>query len=108
MPPRPTGTKALLRGAPDADLLIVAHEGMEGFGGGAIVDIARNLPLRHPVRVRLWRIPRAAVPVDEHTLAGWLLEVWAEIDDWIERGQRERNAGAGLPAGLVGLPEVTW
>ena len=54
LPPRPAGTLSLLRGAPDADLILVAHVGMEAFGD--LTAIRRNLPLADPVQVRLWRI----------------------------------------------------
>lgn len=108
LPPRPTGTLALLRGAPTADLVVIAHEGMEGFGGGAIADIARNVPLRGPVRVRVWRIPRARVPGHDDEFIGWLLSLWVEIDEWIERCRIERARGDAVPAGIAGLPELTW
>jgi 1-acyl-sn-glycerol-3-phosphate acyltransferase len=108
LPPRPTGTAALLRGAPDADLLIVAHEGMQGFGGGALTEIARNLPLDDPVRVRLWRIPRTEVPTDDATFVAWLLDVWVDVDDWIERSRRERAEAGGSPPSLADVAEFTW
>ncbi len=88
LPPRPQGTRTLLRGAPSSDLVIVGHEGMEAFG--EITDITRNLPLRHPVRVRLWRFERASIPSDDDELMTWLLDRWVEMDEWIARRADER------------------
>lgn len=92
LPPRPLGTLALLRGSTEADLVLVAHEGMETFGD--LADIAANLPLRDPVRVRLWRIPRTEVPSSDHELVDWLLDRWLEVDAWIEQAVTERATGA--------------
>ena len=87
LPPRPAGTEALLDGAPEADMVLVAHEGMEVFG--ELADIRRHLPLTAPVRVRVWRIPRNEIPDDD--FAGWLLHRWIELDRWIEKSANERK-----------------
>lgn len=89
LPPRPAGTLSLLRGAPDADLILVAHVGMEAFGD--LTAIRRNLPLADPVQVRLWRIDRSEVPTDEDAFVTWLLERWIDVDRWIEKRTRERR-----------------
>ncbi|MEM7139468.1 MAG: 1-acyl-sn-glycerol-3-phosphate acyltransferase [Actinomycetota bacterium] len=102
LPPRPAGTEALLAGAPGADLILLAHEGMEVFGD--LADIRRHLPLTTPVRVRLWRIPRHEVPDDD--LAGWLLDRWIDLDRWIEKGVIERRDSEGLPPSLVNATEI--
>ncbi len=91
LPPRPAGTHALLEGAPDADLVLVSHEGMETFGD--LASIRANLPLADPVRVRLWRIDRAAVPADEDAFVTWLLDRWIDMDQWIEARVIERRNG---------------
>ncbi|MGZ6976333.1 MAG: 1-acyl-sn-glycerol-3-phosphate acyltransferase [Acidimicrobiia bacterium] len=88
LPPRSKGTAALLRGAPDADLVLMAHVGLEGLD--RIATVAEHIPLRAPVRVRLQRIPRAEMP-PESELADWLDEKWLEMDAWIES-----TRGAGL------------
>ncbi len=97
LPPRPAGTNSLLRGAPTADLVLVAHVGMEEFGD--LAAIRRNLPLAEPVRVRLWRIPRGDVPVDEDEFVEWLLARWIDVDRWIETraGEQRDRASAAAP-----------
>ncbi|MEQ8841531.1 MAG: lysophospholipid acyltransferase family protein [Acidimicrobiales bacterium] len=91
LPPRPAGTHALLEGAPDADLVLVAHEGMESFGD--LATIRANLPLTDPVRVRLWRIARADVPDDQDDFITWLLDRWLDMDRWIDERVLERRSG---------------
>lgn len=102
LPPRPAGTEALLAGAPEADLVLVAHEGMEAFSD--LASIRRALPLESPVRVRLWRIPRAEVP--DGDLAEWLLERWIDLDRWIQKGVLERRDSDGIPPSLVSAEEI--
>ena len=100
LPPRPAGTHSLMEGAPDADLILVAHEGMEAFGD--LAAIRSNLPLDHPVRVRLWRIARADVPDDEDAFVTWLLDRWIDMDRWIQKRVIERETSDGTPPSLVG------
>ena len=89
LPPRPAGTHSLMEGAPQADLVLVAHEGMEAFGD--LAAIRANLPLDEPVRVRLWRIARDDVPEDEDAFVTWLLDRWIDMDRWIEERVTERE-----------------
>ncbi|MEZ5246795.1 MAG: lysophospholipid acyltransferase family protein [Acidimicrobiales bacterium] len=99
LPPRPAGTLALMEGAPGADLVLVAHEGMEDFGD--LAAIRANIPLTHPVRVRLWRIARADVPDDEDDFVTWLMDRWIDMDRWIQQRVVERRTGStsSLPPG---------
>ncbi len=89
LPPRPAGTLALFRGAPDADIILVGHVGIENFG--SLAEIAKKVPLQAPMRVRMWRFDRSDVPTDEKEQTTWLLERWVEVDEWIA-DQVERRA----------------
>ncbi len=82
LPIRPSGVMALLRGAPDADLIIVGHAGLEDFV--FLSDIASKIPSDRPWKIHIWRHPRHTVPSDEHDLLTWLTERWAEMDNWID------------------------
>ena len=104
LPPRPAGTLALMRGAPTADLVLMAHEGMEAFGD--LSDIRAALPLREPVRVRVWRISRDEVPTDEDVFVAWLLDRWIDMDRWIEKRVLERRDSGGTPPSLIGAKEL--
>ncbi len=81
LPPRPGGTLALLDGAPDADVLLLAHTGFERFS--TIGALLRNLPFDEPVHARWWRIPRAEVPAEAAERARWLDDRWLELDAWV-------------------------
>jgi 1-acyl-sn-glycerol-3-phosphate acyltransferase len=82
LPPRPAGTQALLAAAPDADVLVLAHAGLEKFA--SIGRSLRAIPFREPVRAQLWRVPRADVPVDPDEQAAWLTDQFRRIDDWVD------------------------
>ena len=104
LPPRPAGTLALLRGAPDAAVVLVGHEGMDRFG--SLADIARHIPHADPVRVRLWRYERHEVPTDEKDLVTWLLDRWLDIDEWISLRADERDRGRVTPELLATMKEI--
>lgn len=93
--PRAAGTLALLRAAPDADVVVLAHHGFEPLA--SVGSLWRNAPLAGPVRLRAVRHDRRGLPADEAGLAAWLDEQWAEVDGWLDRqGRRDdrREAGA--------------
>ena len=80
MPPRLGGPLALLEGCA-ADVVILAHKGLDGFA--RIGDIWRGGMVRTPVTVRFQRIPRTAIPESRADRADWLFRVWQEVDDWV-------------------------
>ena len=81
LPPRPGGCLALLDGAPVADVVVVAHVGFEATTD--LASILRNAPLRQPVQVRTWRIPRSQIPTGEAARLRWLDDTWASVDAWV-------------------------
>ena len=88
LPPRLGGVGALLDGAPDADVVVIAHHGFDGLR--LISDIWRGGLVGLVVRVRMTRVPRSAVPEEDAARADWLYDLWQDVDDWLE----ERFAGA--------------
>lgn len=81
LPPKPAGSLALLRGQPDADVVIVGHVGL---GGAAeLRGLRSRLPLTKPVIVRWWTHPRQDLPSTEEGLSEWLAERWQELDRWV-------------------------
>ena len=79
LPPRPSGSAALIAGAPDADIVIGWHVGFDGldtFGG-----ILRHLAHKpSPVRFRARRIPRSEVPSGP-AFTEWMDSVWLQVDE---------------------------
>ncbi len=82
LPPRPGGVGAALAAAPEADVVWVAHTGLDHLY--TIADIWRALPLDTTVRMRWWRVPTAEVPRGEQDRVEWLYHWWERIDDWVD------------------------
>lgn len=79
--PRPGGAIAALEGAPAADVVFVAHAGLEHFS--SLVDLWRGIPLHSDVAVKGWRVPRAEVPRIRGAQEAWLHWWWRRIDAWL-------------------------
>lgn len=79
--PRPGGALAAMEMAPDAEVVFVAHTGLEDLTSA--VDIWRGVPMDSSIRVKLWRVPAPEVPTHPVESAGWLLGWWRRIDRWI-------------------------
>ena len=89
--PRPGGLTAALAAAPHADVVWVAHAGLDQLY--TVADIWRELPLDQVVRMRWWRVPAAEVPRTGPEQIDWLYTWWERIDSWIDdvrAGQRGR------------------
>ncbi len=82
LPPRPGGVAAALAAATDADVVWVAHAGLDHLY--TVADIWRELPLDGTVRMRWWRVPAAEVPRGEDAQVDWLYHWWAQIDNWVD------------------------
>ncbi len=80
------GTRALLAGAPDADLVFVTHTGLEALRD--LRDAAR-LPLTEPLRVRIRRVARRDVPVGDD-FPTWLDDQWERADRTLGDPERLR------------------
>jgi len=94
LPPRPGGTLAALSGAPTADVVVVAHTGLEGFA--LVSDIWRGGMIGNTVEVEVWRIPRATIPTDAEAQRDWLLSVWSDVDRWV-LAHRHPSSRANTP-----------
>ncbi len=81
--PRPAGTLALLEASPDADVLVLAHTGLEGAAYAR--GLWRSVPLRSAVTVRPQLHERTTLPFDRDDLIDWLDETWADLDHWVDR-----------------------
>jgi 1-acyl-sn-glycerol-3-phosphate acyltransferase len=81
LPPRLGGPLALLESAPDADVVIFGHVGLDGFE--YVSDIWAGGLVGTTVRLKFWRFAAADIPTDRELLIAWLYERWQELDDWI-------------------------
>jgi 1-acyl-sn-glycerol-3-phosphate acyltransferase len=103
LPPRPGGVVAALQSAPHADVVLVAHTGLEHLS--TVRDLWRNLPMDKTLHLRWWFIPAAEVPRDRTQLTDWLYHWWETIDAWITT-----TSAAAQPARDVrstGVPGVS-
>ncbi|MFC4035876.1 hypothetical protein ACFO3J_31055 [Streptomyces polygonati] len=80
LPPRDAGTFAALTAAPTADVLFVAHAGLDVIASPRAAW--SFLPFRRPVRVHWWRIPAAEIPAGDAARSEWLLGQWERMDRW--------------------------
>jgi len=80
--PRPGGFLAALDAAPDADVVLVAHTGLDHLL--TVGDVWRELPMDKRIVMRWWQIPRGEIPPGREARIDWLFGWWEQIDAWIE------------------------
>lgn len=80
LPPRPGGTLALLD-ATMADVVVLAHRGLEGLA--TVREIWSGNLVGSRIDVSIWRVPRSSVPQARADRVEWLYRLWAEVDDWV-------------------------
>ncbi len=79
--PRPGGLIAALEAAPDADVMLVAHTGLDHLV--RVRDIWRELPMDKQIIMRWWRVPREEIPDGREERIDWLFTRWEQIDTWV-------------------------
>ncbi|MGE0711060.1 MAG: lysophospholipid acyltransferase family protein [Planctomycetota bacterium] len=85
LPPRAGGARELLRAAPEACALLLAHTGLER--AGTLASLWSGALIGQEVRVRLTRTPAAAIPREPAALEGWLWATCQELDAWLASAQ---------------------
>lgn len=104
--PRPGGVVAALQGAPDADVLLCAHTGLDHLF--TVLDLWRELPMDKRLTLAWWRVPRSEIPTESDLIADWLFTRWAEIDEWVAQHRaepiapRSRRSDPAAPGGPGG------
>jgi len=99
--PRPGGALAALRAAPTADVVFVAHTGLEDLS--SVVDLWRGLPMDSQIEIEAWRVTAASLPTGREAAEAWLLAWWRRIDAWI----LERHGPAAIPDDAVAAVTAT-
>lgn len=85
--PRPGGLVAALEAAPDADVVLVAHTGLDHLLGAR--DLWREVPMDKELVMRWWRVPRSELPDGREQQIEWLYDWWARIDSWVDDNRPE-------------------
>ena len=83
--PRPGGFLAALDAAPDADVVLVAHTGLDHMV--TVGEVWRELPMDKRIIMRWWQIPRAEIPAGREERIEWLFGWWERIDAWIDENR---------------------
>ncbi|HEY3529998.1 MAG TPA: 1-acyl-sn-glycerol-3-phosphate acyltransferase [Nocardioides sp.] len=99
--PRPGGLLAALDAAPEADVVLVAHTGLDHVL--TVGDVWRELPMDKVIVMQWWQVPRAEIPAGREARIEWLFAWWERIDGWIaehrpqelSRGRSRRTAKVG-------------
>jgi len=79
--PRPGGLLAALDAAPEADVVLVAHTGLDHLLTAG--DLWRELPTDKVIVMRWWQVAGEDIPAGREERIEWLFEWWARIDEWI-------------------------
>ncbi len=87
LPPRSGGAFAAIMACPDADVIFVAHAGLDRLVSAG--DIWRNLSVGQVIRAKWWRVPVDQVPrdLDHEAQLQWLFGWWEHIDAWISENR---------------------
>lgn len=90
LPPRTGGALAAIAACPGADVIFVAHAGLDRLVSAR--DIWRSLPLDHATQARWWRVPAEEVPrsLSHEAQVQWLYDWWERMDTWISEHQPAR------------------
>lgn len=88
--PRTGGVIAAIEAAPTADVIFVAHTGLDDLITAK--DIWRSLPMEQIVKSRWWRVPAAQIPQGRDAQVTWLYTWWEQIDTWIAENRPVRPA----------------
>ena len=90
LPIRPGGVLRLLREAPTGtDVVLVGHVGFEQLTDQ--LTLWRNVPLREPIILKVFRYRAHEVPESDDDRLAWLEDRWQELDNWVTEARVARD-----------------
>ena len=97
LPPHASGALAAIEACPAADVIFVAHTGLDRLV--SVRDVWRGLRADMEITARWWRVPAASVPraVSREAQLTWLYDWWQRIDAWITAENSDAAAEQGGP-----------
>lgn len=87
--PRPGGAIAAIDACPEADVVFVAHTGLDELV--SMRDVWRRLPVAATIKAKWWRVLADDVPREREAQLRWLYDQWEEIDAWIAAHKKPRS-----------------
>jgi 1-acyl-sn-glycerol-3-phosphate acyltransferase len=87
LPPRTAGVSVLLDAVPCADVVVVAHAGLDRYE--TLSELADAGPVS--LRVETWRIPRTEIPNGDDERSVWLDDLWCGLDGWVAEQLSRRS-----------------
>ncbi|GAA5140397.1 hypothetical protein GCM10023340_00460 [Nocardioides marinquilinus] len=93
LPPRPGGLLAALDAAPEADVVLVAHTGLDHLV--SVRDLWRALPMDKRITMRWWQVPAEEIPTGREERIDWLFDWWERIDHWVNENRPEEIPRGG-------------
>ena len=101
LPPRPGGALAAVAACPDADVIFVAHAGLDNII--TLGDVWGKFPIDQVIRAKWWRVPFDEVPrsADHEAQLQWLYDWWERIDTWIS----QNRPGGDTVLEVTAIPE---
>ena len=87
MPPHAGGVLAAMEANPQADVIVVAHTGLERML--TVRDVWRELPVDKRIILKGWVAEPSDIPASRAERESWLYDWWARVDDWIDDNQPE-------------------
>ena len=89
LPPHASGALAAIAACPGADVIFVAHTGLDRLV--SVRDVWRGLRADMEITARWWRVPAADVPraasdspaASREAQITWLYDWWQRVDAWI-------------------------
>lgn len=92
LPARPRGIFSMIDAAPHADVVFLAHVGLDHLS--SVRKLWHAIPFAEPIQVRAWHRPHTEIPRDHDERILWLRKQWTMLDDWIDEVHRTRGAAA--------------
>jgi 1-acyl-sn-glycerol-3-phosphate acyltransferase len=104
LPPHAGGALAAIEACPAADVIFVAHTGLDRLV--SVRDVWRGLLTDMEIRARWWHVPAPSVPraVTREAQLIWLYDWWQRIDAWITAENSGTAAGQGGPLARPATP----
>ncbi len=102
LPPRTGGALSAIAACPEADVIFVAHAGLDRLV--TVADIWHSLPMDQVIRAKWWRVPVGEVPrsAGHEEQVRWLYDWWERIDGWITQNRPVTAAAPAMTAGPAG------